>query len=356
MKREPEPGAGVVAVRSPTMMDVAARAGVSQTTVSLVLNNSQGARLSATTRQRVREAATALGYTLARSAPGLGSARAGQAGATAIGFLADEISTDPWCAVQLDAVREKAWQHGFTVMAGISHGDAALEASLLAQMLREPLIGLIYATVLTRHVRPLPQFASVPTVLLNCYLADHSMAAVVPGEVLGGYVATRHLIDAGHRRIAHIHGQSWTDPARDRIRGYRRALAEADILYDPALVLPGNWEPPTGYQHTMTLLDLPVPPTAIFLSNDMMALGAYDALKERGLRIPEDVSVVGYDDREVAQFMRPPLTTVVLPQYDMGTQAAEALIDGPLRIEGRQPQIKVECTLVDRQSVGPPRA
>ena len=173
----------------------------------------------------------------------------------------------------------------------------------------------------------------MPTVLLNCYVPDHSLAAVVPGELLGGYVATLHLIRAGHRRIAHIHGQSWTDPARDRLRGYRRALAEHDILYDPALVLPGNWEPPTGYEHTMTLMDLPDPPTAIFLSNDMMAVGAYDALKERGLRIPEDVSVVGYDDREIAQFMRPALTTVVLPHYEMGLQAAEALIDGPLRPE-----------------------
>jgi LacI family transcriptional regulator len=102
-------------------------------------------------------------------------------------------------------------------------------------------------------------------------------------------------------------------------------------------------------------MDLPDPPTAIFLSNDMMAVGAYDALKERGLRIPDDVSVVGYDDREIAQFMRPPLTTVVLPHYEMGLQAAEALIEGHLRPDGRQPQIKVECPLVDRDSVGPPR-
>ena len=99
---------------------------------------------------------------------------------------------------------------------------------------------------------------------------------------------------------------------------------------------------------------LPDPPTAIFVANDMMAIGCYDALKERGLRIPEDVSVVGYDDREIAQFMRPPLTTVVLPHYEMGIQAAAALIDGQLRPEGRQPQIKVECPLVERSSVGPP--
>jgi LacI family transcriptional regulator len=104
----------------------------------------------------------------------------------------------------------------------------------------------------------------------------------------------------------------------------------------------------------MTLMDLPEPPTAIFAASDMMAVGVYDALKERGLRIPEDVSVVGYDDREIAQFMRPPLTTVVLPHTAMGLQAAETLIEGQLLPAGRQPQIKVECPLVDRDSVAPP--
>ena len=229
--------------RPPTMIDVAAAAGVSQTTVSLVLNNIVEARLSATTRQRVREAARALGYALPRGDPG----PTARAGATTIAFMSDEISTDPWCALQLDAVREKAWEHGLTVTAGVSRGDPELETAVLAELLREPPVGLIYATVLTRPVRPLPEFQRVPSLLLNCYVPDHSLASVVPGELLGGYVATLHLIQAGHRRIAHVHGQSWTDPARDRLRGYRRALAEHDILYDPALVRPGNWEPPTGY-------------------------------------------------------------------------------------------------------------
>jgi LacI family transcriptional regulator len=334
------------------MIDVAAVAGVSQTTVSLVLNNSLGARISAATRQRVRDAAKELGYTLARHRP----AESDRAGSTVIGFVADEISTDPWCALQLDAVSERAWEHGLTVTAGVSHGDRDLASALIGRLVGQPLVGLIFATVLTRRIRPHPLLYGVPTVLLNCFVPDHSLASVVPGELLGGYVATLHLIRAGHRRIAHIHGQSWTDPSRDRLNGYRRALAEHDILFDPELVRPGTWEPPTGYEHTSALLELAEPPTAIFVANDMMALGVYEALKERGLRIPEDVSVVGYDDREIAQFMRPPLTTVVLPHHEMGLQAASALIDGQVRSEGRQPQIKVECPLVDRDSVAaPPR-
>jgi LacI family transcriptional regulator len=332
------------------MMDVAAAAGVSQTTVSLALNNAAGARLSTQTRARVREVARELGYQLG----GRGLAEPDQAGATVIGFVADEISTDPWCAMELDAVREKAWEHGLTVTAGVTQGNPEIEAAVLGPMLRQPLLGLIYSTVLTRRVQPLPALYRLPTVLVNCFVQDHSLASVVPGELLGGYVATLCLIRAGHRRIGHIHGQSWTDPSRDRLKGYRRALAEYDILYDPALVRPGNWEPSSGHAGTLELMDLAEPPTAIFCASDMMAFGCYQALQERGLRVPQDVSVVGYDDREIAQFLRPALTTVVLPHTDMGLQAAETLIDGMLRHEGRQPQIKVECTLVERDSVGPP--
>ncbi len=258
------------------MVDVAAAAGVSQTTVSLVLNEIPGARLSNATRQRVREAARALGYSLARHR----RAGPGQIGATVIGFIADEISTDPWCALQLDGVRERAAEDGLTVIAGVSHGDRGLVAALIDTLVGQPILGLVYGTILTRRIRPQPQLHAVPTVLLNCFAPDQSLASVTPGELLGGYVATRHLIRAGHRRIAHIHGQSWTDASRDRLNGYRRALAEHDISFDPALLRPGNWEPPTGHAQTVALMALADPPTAIFVANDMMAIGCYDALKE----------------------------------------------------------------------------
>lgn len=327
------------------MMDVAAEAGTSQTTVSLVLNNVGGTRLSAATRTRVRDAARKLGYELVRRQP-----EQQPGGGAAIGFIADDISTDPWCAMGFEAVREKAWEHGLTVVAGVTQGNPDQEAAVVAQILRQPLVGLIYATVLLRRTAPIAAFTRLPTVLLNCYVPDHSLASVLPGELLGGYGATLHLLKAGHRRIAHIHGQSFTDPARERLKGYRRALAEYDVPFDQDLVLPGNWEPSAGHEHTMALLALDRPPTAIFCASDMMALGCYQALQERGLRVPQDISVVGYDDREVAQFLRPALTTVTLPLVEMGTQAAELLIGG-LGLTSRQPQVKVECQLVSRASV-----
>ncbi len=159
--------------------------------------------------------------------------------------------------------------------------------------------------------------------LLNCYVADRSIPSIVSGEVLGGRTATERLIRAGHRRVGLIEGEVWMDASRDRLKGYRQALAHNDIPYDPALVRPGNWEPCAGYEQTRHLMKLATPPTAIFYANDLMALGGYEALKELGLRIPADVAVVGYDDREIVQFLRPPLTTVLLPHFEMGTLAVE---------------------------------
>jgi LacI family transcriptional regulator len=190
-------------------------------------------------------------------------------------------------------------------------------------------------------------------VLLNCYDARRALASVIPGDLVGGRTATERLIRSGHRRIGFINGQAGIDASRDRLRGYRQALASADLAFDPALVRPGNWEPSTGYEGTRALMALADPPTAIFCANDLMAVGCFEALKELGLRIPRDVSVIGFDDREIAQFTWPPLTTLVLPHYDMGATAAELLIDWTP--EGaRAPQIKVDCPLVERESVGPP--
>jgi LacI family transcriptional regulator len=330
------------------MTDIATLAGVSQTTVSLVLNNALGARLSGQTRQRVLGAAKELGYRLIKR----GASRAAATDATVIGFMVDEMSTDPWCAIALDGAREKAWEHGLTVSVAVTRGDGEMEQAAHAQFRNQPLLGLVYGTIQTRQITPSPALSRIPTVLLNCYVADRSLPSVVPGEVLGGRTATERLIQAGHRRIGLIEGEAWMDAMRDRLKGYRQALTSHEIPFDPDLVRPGNWEPSAGFEQTHNLMKLADPPTAIFCANDLMALGCYEALTELGLRIPEDVAVIGYDDREIARFMRPPLTTILLPHLEMGTLAAEYLIDHANRPEKRPAQIKVECPLIERSSAG----
>lgn len=330
------------------MMDVAAKAGVSQATVSLVMNDSQGVRLSDATRKRVLAAARELGYELIRRVP-----RQATTDKTAIGLVVDELSTDPWMALAFDGVREKAWEFGLTVHLGVTRGDRGMEDHVLGMMRQQPLLGLIYGTVLTRRVTPAQTLFDHPSVLLNCYDEERRLPSVLPADLLGGRTATERLLRAGHRRIGLITGQTGVEGASERLRGYRQALASRDIGFDPKLVYPGNWQPDSGFSGTKVLMAQAAPPTAIFCANDLMAVGCLEALRELGLSIPGDVAVIGFDDREIAQYTRPPLTTMILPHYDMGATATEILIDRANRMSARPEQLKVECPVVERQSVGP---
>lgn len=328
------------------MMDVATRAGVSQATVSLILNGSPGARFSDATRSKVFEAAEAIGYRFVRRSP----PRAPN-DSRLIGFVVDELASDPWMSLAFEGARNKAEEYGLTLMLAVAGEEREQVDEVFDRMVSQPLVGLIYGTILTRRVVPPKALADWPSVLLNCYDARHALPSVLPADMVGGCTATERLIRAGRKRIGMINGQDGIDASRDRLRGYRQALSSNDMPFDPDLVQPGNWEPSTGYDGTRALMSLASPPDAIFCANDMMALGCYDALRELGLRIPQDVSVIGFDDREIAQFMRPALTTLILPHHEMGAIAAELLIDSTGGLERRHNQMKVECPLVERASV-----
>jgi len=211
-------------------------------------------------------------------------------------------------------------------------------------------------TIHTREV-VLPEHLNgleMPVFLLNCYTASQAYPAVVPSEIAGGQRSTRHLIESGHRRIATITGEIWMEAAQDRLKGYRRALATADIPYDPSLVVEGGWSASSGYEATRQLLALPQPPTAIFCQNDRSAIGCYEALKEAGYDIPTDMAVVGYDDEEISRHLHPRLTTSILPHRAMGQWVVEQL-DEHVPGQRRYPLVKLECPLVERDSVVGPR-
>jgi LacI family transcriptional regulator len=330
------------------MTDVARLAGCSQSTVSVVLNGTPGIRISRATRARVLEAARELGYQVPTSqAAAIGRPRQ-------VALLYDRIATSPEAVVSIDGAREIAWSTGHVVTVCETLNDAEMEPAAIRAMLANGVEALIYATIMTRKVE-VPEALraiEIPVVLLNCYTDDRAFPSVVPGEVAGGHRATEALIRAGHRRIAIITGEMWMDAARDRLKGYRQALATADIPFDPELVREGNWQPSAGSEHTHALMDLPRPPTAIFCSNDRMAVGCYEALKERGLRIAEHVSVIGYDDEEVARHLAPQLTTLVLPHREMGRWAMERALAPEARIGGQRfPLTKLECPLIERASI-----
>jgi len=233
---------------------------------------------------------------------------------------------------------------------GVSHADADVETSILAGLGNVPILGLIYGTILTRMVQIPQALAKQRLVLVNCYDHEHAYHSVLPGDVLGGRTATEHLLRQGCKRVGFINGQQGVDAARDRLKGYKQALASNDVPFDPALVRPGNWEPSAGYEMTLELMALDNPPDGIFCGNDMMALGCYDALRQLGRRVPDDVAVIGFDDRDIAQYMHPPLSTLVLPLYEMGRTAVELLLDDAGGLHSSPSRIKVECELVERQS------
>jgi LacI family transcriptional regulator len=233
-----------------------------------------------------------------------------------------------------------------------------MEPTAIETLLSLGVSSMIYMTIITRELQAHPMLyeLDIPVVLLNCYTQDHAFASVIPSEIAGGQAATRHLIEQGHRRIGTIIGEMWMDAASSRLEGYRRALATADIPFDPNLVVQGDWSTTGGYEATRSLLTLKHPPTAIFCQNDRTALGCYDALREAGLVVPGDVSVVGYDDEEISRHLRPKLTTCVLPHRAMGRWAIEHLqeYEGKTRERQRYPITKIECSLVPRESVAPP--
>jgi len=334
------------------MTDVAREAGCSQATVSFILNHAPGIKLSAQTRQRVFEAARRLGYAVPPVAGPVNAAVSGRR----IGFIADQLATSPEAMVAIEGLTQASRPRGDVVLVTQTHNDAELEAGLIRTFLAQGVAALVYMTIFTREVELPPAFAEadVPVFLLNCYTPGQTHPAVVPSEIAGGQRSTRYLIERGHRRIATITGEIWMEAAQDRLKGYRRALATADIPFDPTLVVEGDWSASSGYEATRQLLALPTPPTAIFCQNDRSAIGCYEALKEAGYRIPTDMSVVGYDDEEISRHLHPRLTTSILPHRAMGQWIVEQL-DEFVPGRGRYPLVKLECPLVERDSVGAPR-
>ncbi|WP_287105442.1 LacI family DNA-binding transcriptional regulator [Mesorhizobium sp.] len=336
-----------------TMTDIARAAGCSQATVSFVLNNTPGIRLSQQTRERVIEAARGLGY----APPAFSALRSPIASFEGldgvIGFAVDQLATSPEAVVAIEGARQASWNAGNVVLVAQTLGDTVMEPRAIAALTKRGISALIYMTIFTREITA-PDYLyglDIPVILLNCYTADYAFPAVVPSEIAGGQSSTRHLISHGHRRIATITGEPWRQAAQDRLKGYRRALATADIPFDVELVVEGDWSASAGYAATVKLLALKDRPTAIFCQNDRTAIGCYEALKEAGLHIPGDISVIGYDDEEIARHLFPPLTTSILPHMAMGQWAIEQLDVPAPPGRGRYPITKLECPLVERASV-----
>lgn len=342
---KPRPSSG------PTMHDVAAAAGVSQATVSLVLNSVSGSRFSDETRKRVMDAVQQLGYRTNAHAKTL---RDGIAGI--IGFLGDAVATAPFAGKIIEGAQERAWEDGLLLLTMNTGGDKALEAASLDSMLSYKVAGVVYAGMYHRRLDVPEALQAVPSVVLNSQDRKLRIPSVAPDEELGGYTATRRLLDAGHERVAMINIEtleSELPAAVGRFNGYTKAMTEAGLPVRPELVRFGSGNELDGFTHTMDLMTGDNPPSAIFCANDRTAWGAYQAATELHLSIPRDVSIIGFDNQEtLAPHLRPGLTTLELPFVEMGRRAVDLIL------QGAEPDGRVEfmtCPLIERNSVTHPK-
>jgi LacI family transcriptional regulator len=331
----------------PTIYDVARAAGVSIATVSKVINNT--GRISDKTRKKVHKVMEELRYQPSIVASALTGKRM-----NTIGLLIKDLA-NPFFAEVARAVEDRGQELGFSVVMCSTDNDSDKEAGYIALLKQKKVDGIIVAagfrneTMLRELIRE-----NFPVALISQEIPELAIDSVSVDDYQGGYQVTDHLISLGHRHIAMIaeDGRS----SFGRIRGYRQALEDAGIPFDELRLIRCEASVEEGYRNGGYFLDSLKPLTAIFASNDLLAVGVMKAARERGIRIPDDLSVVGFDNTILAAFVDPPLTSVAQPIQDMGRQVVDCLVQ---RIEGEhklKQRVVLLPELVIRKSTGPAKA
>lgn len=332
------------------MEDVARAAGVSRTTVSFVLNGSPNTNIPEATRRRVLQAARELDYSPNVQALNLAKGRT-MLVALVLRQTPEQMSADAFLGEVVRGATRTMEAEGYHLLVHAAE-PAAPYHSTYGQLVRTRKVdGLIVASPLINDPEVKLLHEEGTPIVLHGASDSADIPSVDVDNTQGAYMAVRHLIDLGHRRIGHISNAPFSyTSSRDRLAGYRQALEEAGIGYDEELVYPGEFTDASSYEPMRRLLDLAEPPTAVFIGSDVVALGAIDAIHSRGLRIPDDISVIGFDDVSLGKYLRPPLTTVHLPAFDLGRKAGEMV----LQIIGGQAlptlQVRLPTELVIRHS------
>jgi DNA-binding LacI/PurR family transcriptional regulator len=327
----------------PTIYDVARLAGVSTATVSRALNGT--GQIAAPTRAAIEAAVEQLGYrpnTIARSLVTKST--------QTIALLLPDI-TNPFYAALVSGIQQYALSHDHTMLLCTTEGDPEREEQYLSLLRAKQVDGALVDGLVLPSDR-IARFVQdgFPIVCLDRDIDSSSIPLVQVDNRLGGRLATEHLVRLGHSRIAHVTGVRALHISEDRLSGYREALVAAGIEADPRLVAEGRFTEEGGYEAARALLESRPDLTAVFAANDLSALGVLNAMAEHGRRVPEDVSVVGFDDLRLSAFTSPPLTTVKQPAVEIAQLATEILIGLTKGEEVRQMRHFLEPALVVRDS------
>ncbi|MEJ1112903.1 LacI family DNA-binding transcriptional regulator [Paenarthrobacter sp. CCNWLY172] len=344
--------------RKATALDVAKRAGVSRSAVSLVLNGRGDGNVAKESQDRIRAAALELNYSPNAIALSLRNQRS-----RVIGILSDEVVVSPFDGNIIGGADDIARSRGFVTVVMDTERDSARDAGAIETLLDRQVDGLMYVTVGLKPIDVPQGMLRVPSVLANCYdaLPQPQLHHVIPDEVTGGREAAEHLLQLSHRDIALLAGYEDSPAAPLRVQGYRDAHAAANVPLRSERIFMAGWDIDAGYHGAMKLLDGVSPaerPTAIMCANDRLAVGVMLAAARLGLSVPDDLSVMGYDDEtRIADTMVPSLTTMALPLREIGRAAMTTLLDaieGTNTIgKGTTVETMVPCRLVIRESTGP---
>ncbi|NPV54142.1 MAG: LacI family DNA-binding transcriptional regulator [Firmicutes bacterium] len=320
-----------------TIRDVAQLANVSPSTVSHTLNET--APISEETKQRVLQCVDQLGY-VSRRKPRRG------AKTRFIAVITDDIAA-PFVPSMIKGIQHHACRNGYEIVvrqAPLNNMASVLDLNL------KGLVGVIIATSLTPNLRGIDT-GRLPTVLCHCRSENLPFMSVMPDDFRGGYTATLHLLENGWSPIVHIGGPlTWT-AGRERKKGYLYALKQHGLSENEELIRHSDdWELSSGYKLILDILKRVRPPFGLFCANDLFAVGAIQALREQGFDVPGDVGVVGFDNREICEYVIPKLTSLQLPAYYMGEAAAGALLDMVTKEKRWQATTSIECPLIVRDS------
>jgi DNA-binding LacI/PurR family transcriptional regulator len=334
------------ASRRVSIKDIARKAGVSHSTVSRALRGSP--LVNPRTAERIRRLAARMGYVPNAAARSLATARTGIVG------LVITTLADPFLAEIVRGVEEVALEAGYRLFLATSNADPERELAAVRALAESRVEGVIVASSRVGELYlPHLEALGVPIVLINNQREEPFIYSVASDSYQGAVQAISYLVELGHTRIAYIAGPPTARSNRERLAGYREAMARAGLPLDPAWIAEGNGRPEGGEWGMRRLLEAPRRPTAVFCYNDMTAIGALRAARAAGLRVPDDLSIIGFDDILFAAYTEPPLTTVAQPKYEMGRTAMSMLLR-LLQGERTPTHLRLPCRLVERASCGPP--
>ncbi|HSV86692.1 MAG TPA: LacI family DNA-binding transcriptional regulator [Levilinea sp.] len=327
------------------LVDVAHATGFSVPTVSRVLSNSHYP-VNAETKKIIQETAESMGYKPNLSARSLRTDRS-----QTIGIIVDDLLS-PFTPPIVRGIQDYLSSQEYLSLIVNSDWNPDIEQEAVRNLLSRPVDGIIFVEYSHLADTQILERANKRHVFVHRLFGTPARNSIVPDDFYGATLAVHHLVALGHKRIAYINGPERWHNSQKRFAGYRTGLATNHIALDRELIQPGDWEFEGGYKAAQHLFKLSQRPTAIFAANDLMALGVVHAAQDLGLRTPQDIAVVGYDNRDFTKIVRPRLTTVSMPVYEMGWAAAELLLQQILNYQGDEDEVKIQGRIIIRETCG----